>query len=632
MRKMIKTIIDSNIQSSLYGRKAFWLSWLHKEGYRVPYSVFLNKHTDIKTIISESSFIEDLNVFKNDSGMYEVAVRSSGTIEDGKSKSFAGHFLTKLGKFKIKDLFKSIDEVKLSSVDATTNQKIAVIIQKLVIPSFSGVIFSSDPLSLSKEETPVSFVKGFGDRLMSGKENAVNFMIESEDLHFVKIKNRPKIIDSINNQIIELYSIAKAIENKLKFPVDIEWCIENDSGNLYILQCRPITGFHRKSGSLIKISKKHFESIPKIVTSSKKVQLRMIAEKNNVKISDAYVLSLYLGSKAQNVCMNKIKNDELCDSYSLVLINPENVGGKVMRLFAHKPDYHISYNPDENYAIDDLFQKKLQQLVSAGLNKTWNPCVIIQGIYNPLYTGILKRIERGYIVEIARGHFVPKGIVETSWYFLNNQYEIVDKNEPRQSFMYEIKCGREKKLRIDEFTKLEPRIIVKVVQSLEKILETGDEYIEFGLINKNRKLIPYVIDKIVTALEDRIDENMISNNIISYGNIEGRVKHVSNSSLKNSLNMHYHDVKESRLKIESNTIFVYKMPDIGLMKIVNKYDNKKIGFIFRDGSCLSHFSIILRERRIPAVIYKNIEDLLENETVEIGQGIANNSTVLRLSK
>ena len=75
-------------------------------------------------------------------------------------------------------------------------------------------------------------------------------------------------------------------------------------------------------------------------------------------------------------------------------------------------------------------------------------------------------------------------------------------------------------------------------------------------------------------------------------------------------------IKDS-LYINEGDIVVCEYPNEKLAVILDKAK----GFIFERGSLLCHFSIILRERHIPAVVYpKALERIKDSQMVSISDG------------
>ncbi len=95
-----------------------------------------------------------------------------------------------------------------------------MIIQQKIEADYSGVIFSSNPLTYSKKEMLVSFVPGMGAKLVSGKTKGNDFLITVN-------KGKYKITDDkyakMSDIILPLAKATKKLEKRLNYPVDIEW-------------------------------------------------------------------------------------------------------------------------------------------------------------------------------------------------------------------------------------------------------------------------------------------------------------------------------------------------------------------------------------------------------------------------
>lgn len=183
----------------------------------------------------ESELMEAyLNICNGD----PVAVRSSALSEDLQDKSFAGQYETILDVNK-DNLIKSIVNVSLSKIRSKEYEKkldknsIAVIIQKMIYPELSGIIFTKNPKN--DDDMLVELVNGSLNKLVSGIKSSEIAPISINRLHpyFNNLE------DKLQKIIPQLYKLSLSIETHLGFFCDIEWCYSNDK--LYILQARPIT-------------------------------------------------------------------------------------------------------------------------------------------------------------------------------------------------------------------------------------------------------------------------------------------------------------------------------------------------------------------------------------------------------
>ena len=114
-------------------------------------------------------------------GKYGVAIRSSMLVEDGNNFSFAGIFNTHLFVKSYEECLKAIKSIWMSTFSihsikyALKNKinlnklKMGIIIQVMINPEYSGILFTKDPLT-GENKFIVSWIKGTGDKLVSGQE------------------------------------------------------------------------------------------------------------------------------------------------------------------------------------------------------------------------------------------------------------------------------------------------------------------------------------------------------------------------------------------------------------------------------------------------------------------------------
>lgn len=174
------------------------------------------------------------------------AIRSAANFEDDISDSFAGQFKTFLNvssdevKQKIKECILSLCEEnvwsymwerKIQPVDI----RLDVIVQEMVEPDYSGVIFSSNPQGLLNESVIV-VGRGIGENVVSEKAKVTSYYYNRNDdlYYYVGQKNY-----LTKEKIDELIKLTKKVESVLGELLDIEFAIAENT--IYVLQARKIT-------------------------------------------------------------------------------------------------------------------------------------------------------------------------------------------------------------------------------------------------------------------------------------------------------------------------------------------------------------------------------------------------------
>jgi len=202
------------------------------------------------------------------------AVRSSATAEDLPFASFAGQQDTYLNikgeNFILKavrDCWASLftDRAVLYRIQnniAHEKVHMAVVIQQMVWPEISGIMFTANPVSGHRGIISIDASYGLGEALVSGlvspdiyQFRKSSLQIDSKMIGHKKLaifpitgggttkaeitgeKSKSQVMKE--SQIISLAKLGMEIEKYYGTPQDIEWCMEKDE--LYIVQSRPIT-------------------------------------------------------------------------------------------------------------------------------------------------------------------------------------------------------------------------------------------------------------------------------------------------------------------------------------------------------------------------------------------------------
>jgi pyruvate,water dikinase len=205
-------------------------------------------------------------------GHVAYAVRSSATAEDLPTASFAGQqdtFMNVVGPVAILEqvsrcwasLFteRAVNYRLRNGVDQR-RVHMAVVVQQMVNPQASGVLFTADPVNGNRKIESVDAGFGLGEALVSGLVNPDVYKVRDGEIvqKFVASKQlavealpgggtRQIAIDParraqpalLDEQVVELAHLGRRIETHFRRPQDVEWCLVD--GEFYILQTRPIT-------------------------------------------------------------------------------------------------------------------------------------------------------------------------------------------------------------------------------------------------------------------------------------------------------------------------------------------------------------------------------------------------------
>lgn len=210
-------------------------------------------------------------------GNTSVAVRSSGRQEDGASHSFAGLFDTVLnvaGRRAVEDAVRrcwasafserAVRYRHMRGLDFhdLNDYALAVIVQRLVRPRSSGVMFTADPVTGAADRIVINGVLGLGEGLVSGAVESDSVVVDKRTgetidenvgakqemivtgpgggVRTAGVPAQEQRLCSIGADLrASLVDLGARLENHFGAPQDIEWAA--DESNTWILQSRPIT-------------------------------------------------------------------------------------------------------------------------------------------------------------------------------------------------------------------------------------------------------------------------------------------------------------------------------------------------------------------------------------------------------
>ncbi len=232
------------------------------------------------------------------------AVRSSCNSEDGGSVSFAGQFETFLDvkrediPNRIIDCVSSlyVENALRCALKNNINVKtleMNVIVQQMVHPELSGVLFTANPQGLLNESV-ITVGRGRGDGVVSDRAETTSYYYSQTDKIYY-FDGRESLLDP--EHVHELIGIS---ENLMRLfgerLLDIEFAIEN--GSVYILQIRKITTLSEDCPTVLDNSN-IVESYPGI----------------SLPLTDSFVKLVYSGV-FRGLAARVLKNDKIIEKYS----------------------------------------------------------------------------------------------------------------------------------------------------------------------------------------------------------------------------------------------------------------------------------------------------------------------------
>jgi pyruvate, water dikinase len=201
------------------------------------------------------------------------AVRSSATAEDLEGASFAGlqdTYLNVTGTDRILASIRSCWGSLFTPRVLVYRQKkgfdhstvrLAVLIQKMVDATVSGILFTRDP-NTGENHMIIEAGWGLGEAIVGGEvtpdhyvvdgatQKIVHKQISEQKVRIVRadgggnrreeIPANDRSLQKLSDQrLARLVSLARVIESHYRRPMDVEWC--GDANALYIVQARPVT-------------------------------------------------------------------------------------------------------------------------------------------------------------------------------------------------------------------------------------------------------------------------------------------------------------------------------------------------------------------------------------------------------
>ena len=258
------------VEESAFGGKAVSLGAAIRAGLRVPPGVALGTTMVERVAAGEPSAIDAILMSSHIPDV-RLAVRSSAVGEDSADASFAGQHATKLNVRK-PNIQQAVQVVWASARTEAAlayrtrkglppHPKIATVVQMLIEPVAAGVLFTRDPIT-GADERMIEASWGLGEAVVSGivvpdrarlspQGTVLDFEVADKDVKVwydegdgtietpveEALRNVPCVDET---HLALLNELAERCQRVWGPALDLEWALGSD-GNIYLLQCRPIT-------------------------------------------------------------------------------------------------------------------------------------------------------------------------------------------------------------------------------------------------------------------------------------------------------------------------------------------------------------------------------------------------------
>ena len=177
-----------------------------------------------------------------------VAVRSSAVAEDSEAASYAGQQETYLFVDGAEEVCRRVvdcwgsffSERALfyrSQKGSLEDLRMAVVVQRMVDPEKSGVLFTVDPVKRRRDRMVVEAVRGIGEQVVSGEVTPDHYSLDRKG----KLK-RQRVVDERvldEEELSRLGELGRQLEDRHGVAQDIEWAIVGEE--IFLLQSRPVT-------------------------------------------------------------------------------------------------------------------------------------------------------------------------------------------------------------------------------------------------------------------------------------------------------------------------------------------------------------------------------------------------------
>jgi pyruvate, water dikinase len=181
-------------------------------------------------------------------GSGPVAVRSSACAEDSEAASYAGQQETYLSVVGADEVCRRVVDCWASFFSeralfyraqrgSLDDLRMAVVVQRMVAPRKSGVLFTVDPVQRRRDRMVVEAIFGLGEQVVSGHATPDHYLVDRAG-----VRKRERLVHGgvlADEELARLAELGRSLEERFGCPQDVEWAIAD--GDVFLLQSRPVT-------------------------------------------------------------------------------------------------------------------------------------------------------------------------------------------------------------------------------------------------------------------------------------------------------------------------------------------------------------------------------------------------------
>jgi pyruvate,water dikinase len=119
----------------------------------------------------------------------------------------------------------------------STQLKMAVLIQEMVLATKAGVIFTLNPVTGKDKELVIEVVSGLGEALVSGQTSGEQYRFDWYQQKIIQAPQGARLLSE--RALIKMAQTTAKLQQYFGYPLDLEFAYER--GQLFIVQARPIT-------------------------------------------------------------------------------------------------------------------------------------------------------------------------------------------------------------------------------------------------------------------------------------------------------------------------------------------------------------------------------------------------------